>query len=196
MFAAILDTCVLWPSVQRDFLMSMAIEGLYRPLWSEAILEELYRHEQRKLVDRGTDAVVARVAADKLLGNLRANFDDALVVGWEPLEGSYGLPDVDDEHVVAAAVVGGAGAIVTENLKHFPVDRVPANIQVLTAKEFAVNTADVSPERAARAICQMSARRTGESPREIVGLLVSRYGMDEVAEVVLPVLDEVAERLA
>ncbi|MFV0459264.1 MAG: hypothetical protein ACK5MT_10920 [Actinomycetales bacterium] len=85
---------------------------------------------------------------------------------------------------------------MTENLKHFPADRVPASIQVLTAKEFAVNTADVCPERAARAICRMSARRTDESPREIVGLLVSRYGMDEVAEVVLPVLDQVAKRLA
>lgn len=90
--------------------------------------------------------------------------------------------------MVAAAVVGGAGAIVTENLKHFPGDRVPANIHVLGTKEFAVNTADVSPERA---ICQMSARRTREAPHEIVALLVSRYSMDEVAEVVLPVLDEV-----
>ncbi|MGB7980001.1 MAG: PIN domain-containing protein [Candidatus Nanopelagicales bacterium] len=195
MFAAVLDTCVVWPSVQRDFLMSMAIEGLYRPLWSEAILEELHRHEQVKLLDRGEDPAEALVRADNLLGNLRAHFDDALVVGWEPLEGSYGLPDVDDEHVVATAVVGGAGAIVTENLRHFPADRVPANIQVLPAKEFAANTADVSPERAARAICQMSARRTRQSPQEIVELLVSRYSMDEVAEIVLPVLDEVASRL-
>lgn len=195
MFAAVLDTCVLWPSVQRDFLMSMAIEGLYRPLWSEAILEELHRHEQVKLLDRGEDPAEALVRADNLLGNLRAHFDDALVVGWEPLEGFYGLPDVDDEHVVAAAVVGGAGAIVTDNLRHFPADRVPANIQVLPAKEFAANTADVSPERAARAICQMSARRTRQSPQEIVELLVSRYSMDEVAEIVLPVLDEVASRL-
>ncbi len=149
----------------------------------------------RSSCSTGENPAEALVRADNLLVNLRTHFDDALVVGWEPLEGSHGLPDVNDEHVVAAAVVGGAGAIVTENLRHFPADRVPANIQVLPAKEFAANTADVSPERAARAICQMSARRTRQSPQEIVELLVSRYSMDEVAEIVLPVLDEVASRL-
>lgn len=195
MFAAILDTCVLWPSLQRDFLMSMAVEGLYRPLWSEAILEELHRHEQIKLIKRGTDPDAAVARADKLLNTMRLYFDDALVVGWEPLEGTYGLPDVDDEHVVAAAVVGGAGAIVTDNLKHFPFEQVPQNIQVLTGRDFAVNTADVDPERAARAICEMSARRSDQTPKVIVELLVARYGMDEVAEVVMPILDEVAARL-
>jgi hypothetical protein len=195
-FAAILDTCVLWPSLQRDFLLSMAIEGLYRPLWSEAILEELHRHEQYKLTDRGTEEDAALDQADRLVENMRVHFDDALVTGWEPLDGNFGLPDVDDEHVVAAAVVGGAGAIVTDNLKHFPAALVPSDIQVLTGREFAANTADVDPERAAQALRVMASRRskTKHTPRELVALLVARYGMHDVADIVLPILDEVAAR--
>lgn len=84
----------------------MAIEGLYRPMWSDAILEELHFHEQRKRIDWGENDAAALTAADHLLANMRNNFDDALVTGWEPLDGSFGLPDADDEHVVAAAVVG------------------------------------------------------------------------------------------
>jgi hypothetical protein len=88
-FAALLDTCVLWLSLQRDFLLSMAIEGLYRPLWSEAILQELHRHERYKLTDRGGEEADAPAQADRLLDNMRVHFDDALVTGWEPLEGTF-----------------------------------------------------------------------------------------------------------
>ncbi|MFT4164298.1 MAG: PIN domain-containing protein [Microlunatus sp.] len=194
MFAAILDTNVLWPSLQRDFLLSMAIEGLYRPLWSEAILDELHLHEQLKLVDRGSEPAAALASADRLVARMRTSFGDALVTGWKPLDGSFNLPDPDDEHVVAAAVAGGAGAIVTDNTKHFPPARVPAHIQVLSGKEFAENTADVDPERAARALCEMSRRRTrtSQSPRELVDLLMVRYQMDAVAVAVLPLIDEIA----
>ncbi len=189
MFAAILDTCVFWPSLQRDFLLSLAIEGLYRPLWSEAILEELHRHERYKLTEHGANENEALEQADRLLENMRVHFDDALVTGWEPLEGTFNLPDVDDEHVLAAAVVGGAGALVTDNLKHFPASLVPSDIQVLTGRKFAANTADADPERAARAICVMASRRTRtrNSPQQLLQLLVDRYRMHDVAEIVLPV---------
>jgi hypothetical protein len=191
-FAAILDTNVLWPSLQRDFLLSMAIEGLYRPLWGDAILEELHRHEQYKLAKTGISQEAALIRADQLLAQMRREFDDALVKGWEPLEGSFGPPDINDEHVVAAAVVGGAGAIVTDNLKHFPADHIPPHIQVLPGREFAANTADVDPQRAAHAIHVMAARHRNptHSPHEILDLLVRRYGMHDVAEIVEPLLDD------
>jgi hypothetical protein len=114
MFAALLDTSVLWPSLQRDFLLSMAIEGMYRPLWSSAILAELEYHETQKLIDRGKQPEVAAARARHLIDQMTTAFDDALVENWEPHDGAFGLPDPDDEHVVAAAVVGGAGTIVTE----------------------------------------------------------------------------------
>jgi PIN domain len=108
MFAALLDTSVLWPSLQRDFLLSLAVEGLYRPLWSTAILDELRYHEAQKLIGGGLDPVLAAHRSQHLVDRMSAAFDDAIVVNWESLEGTFGLPDVDDEHVVAAALVGGA----------------------------------------------------------------------------------------
>jgi hypothetical protein len=113
-----------------------------------------------------------------------------MITGWEPLDGSFGLPDPDDEHVVAAAVVGGAG-VVTDNLEHFPPRLVPSHIQVLFGREFAANTADVDPEGAMRALGGVSRRRTRarQTPEELLELLVERYGMNEVADILLPALD-------
>lgn len=119
MFAAMLDTSVLWPSLQRDFLLPLAVEGLYRPLWSSAILDELQFHETQKLLGRGETATAADARAQRLVDQMAAAFDDALVVNWEPLDGTFDLPDPDGEHVVAAALVGGAGVIVNQQSRRF-----------------------------------------------------------------------------
>lgn len=190
MLSALLDTNVLWPSLQRDFLLSLAAEGLYRPLWSAAILEELHEHEARKLISRGTAHDEALARTEHLIARLRMAFDDAVVSGWEPLDGTFRLPDPDDEHVVAAAVVGGAGVIITDNLKHFPAEQVPRQLDVQTAREFAANTVSVDPARAAKALTEIAGRhRTPKhSPEDLLDLLVSRYGMGDVAELVRPIL--------
>ncbi|WP_133902683.1 PIN domain-containing protein [Actinophytocola oryzae] len=130
MFPALLDTCVLWPNRQRDFLLSLAIEGTYRPVWSAPILDELRYEETQKLIERGVEPQEAGCRAQYLITQMKHAFNDAEVRGWEGLEGSYDLPDPDDEHVLAAAVIGGAGALVTHNVKDFPSKKVPADIQV------------------------------------------------------------------
>jgi PIN domain len=97
-FTAVLDTCVLWASQQRDFLLSLAAEGLYRPIWSATVLAELEYEEEAKLRRRGASEEDAARRAARLISEMRAAFDDAEIQGWELLEGSCGLPDPDDEH--------------------------------------------------------------------------------------------------
>ncbi len=125
MFTALLDTCVLWPSLQRDVLLSLAAEGMYRPAWSSIILAELEYEQAAKLIRRGVNPIDADHRAAHLIQQMRQAFNDAEITGWEGLDGIYGLPDPDDEHVVAAAVVAGAGAIITLNTKDFPATLLP-----------------------------------------------------------------------
>jgi predicted nucleic acid-binding protein len=186
MFAALLDTSVLWPSLQRDFLLSLAIEGMYRPLWSSTILAELEYTETQKLMDRCEQPDVAAMRARHLIEQMTAAFDDALVENWEPHEGTFGLPDPDDEHVVAAAVVGGAGAIVTENLRDFPLAKIPPHIKLLSPAEFAADTVSVSPDVALRAVQTMAARYAAPplTTEDILNRLVQRYQLTEAVELI------------
>ena len=185
MFAAILDTCALWPSAQRDVLLSWAAEGLYRPLWSSAILAELELHETEKLIDRGEARLEAQRRARALVEAMTAVFDDACVTGWEPLEGTYGLPDPDDEHLVAAAVVGAAGAIVSDNTRDLPSEKMPVGIHVLTAAQFAADTVSLAPVVALDAVRTMVARYVAP-PRTVEEVLthlkVKNGWVDAVAQ--------------
>jgi predicted nucleic acid-binding protein len=190
MFAALLDTSVLWPSLQRDFLLSLAIEGLYRPLWSNEILAELEFHEAQKLVNRGEQPDAAAVRAHHLIDQMTTAFDDSLAENWEPHDGTFNLPDPDDEHVAAAALVGGAGALVTNNAKDFPIAKIPAHIKVLSPSAFAADTVSVSPDIALRAV-EIMASRFSKPPlttEEILTRLVQRYQMTEAAELIRAVI--------
>lgn len=84
------------------------------------------------------------------------------------------------------AVAGHAGAVVTDNLKHFPVDKVPPGIEVLRPNEFAANTVAVAPQRALEAVANLTARfrNPSVSVDEFLSVLRHRYGMDEAADLI------------
>ena len=186
MFTALLDTCVLWPSLQRDVLLSLAAEGLYRPTWSSVILAELEYEEAAKLARRGVDPAIAGRRATHLIQQMRQAFNDAEITGWEGLDGTYGLPDPDDEHVVAAAVVAGAGAIITLNTKDFPAARLPSGLETLRPAEFAANTVSLDPHRALQAIRTIAGRTGTHGPTrsvtDLLDILVHRYGFDDAVD--------------
>jgi hypothetical protein len=186
MFTALLDTCVLWPSLQRDVLLSLAAEGMYRSVWSTVILAELEYEEAFKLTGRGVDSADAERRAGHLIQQMDQAFDDAKITGWEGLEGTYGLPDPDDEHVVAAAVVAGADAIITLNLKDFPAAALPDGLEALRPADFAASTVSLDPYRALGAVRTIAARRGSQGPtrsvEEILSVLVHRYGFHDAVE--------------
>lgn len=112
---AVYDANVLYPSPLRDLLIRLAIEELVIAKWSERILDEAFRSVAR---DR-PDIEPARL--ERTRKRMCDAVLDCLIVDFEPLEATITLPDLDDRHVVAAAVRAGANVIVTFNLRDFPV---------------------------------------------------------------------------
>ncbi|WP_317054463.1 RSP_2648 family PIN domain-containing protein [Roseovarius rhodophyticola] len=110
---AVLDTCVIYPTVMREMLLSVAGAGAYTPLWSARIIEEWQRAAQKL----GPDGV-AQAASEAAL--LKVSWPKAEVT-WPPsLEQRLWLPDKADHHVLAAAIAGSADIILTVNAKDFP----------------------------------------------------------------------------
>ncbi len=111
---ALLDANVLYPSTTRSVLMYLAAVGTFQPLWSEAI-----QHEWMAALERDRpDLSAARIARTRIL--MEAHVNNAMVTDHEPLKPTLSLPDLDDRHVLAAAIHGGASIIVTANARDFP----------------------------------------------------------------------------
>lgn len=110
---AVLDACVLFPTVLREILTGVAEAGLFQPLWSDRILEEW----ARAVVRLGPGA---EVVARGEIAVLRTRFPQALVAAAPQVEARLWLPDPADVHVLATAITGHAGGIVTFNATDFP----------------------------------------------------------------------------
>jgi predicted nucleic acid-binding protein len=141
-YLAVLDACVLVPVSLCDCLLRLAEEpAMYRPLWSEQILTEMAKAMRTKL--RRTSAEVAWRKEQ-----MNRAFPEAVVsVPSELLRAVECIPDEDDRHVLAAAIMAHANTIVTQNTKHFPKDCL-AKFGVLcqTADDFLINQYHLCPQ--------------------------------------------------
>ena len=153
-YTAVLDANVLYPTLVRDVLMSLAVEGLYHAKWSTLIHEEWVRNLSADRPD-----IADRLPAVAALMN--STIPDSLVTGFESLIPSLSLPDPQDRHVLAVAIAGHADAIVTFNLDDFPQERLdPFNIEVQHPDRFVNNQLSLHKLTALTAIKKMRARWT------------------------------------
>jgi PIN domain len=146
-FVAVYDACVLYPAPLRDLLMHLALSGLYRARWTERIHDEWMRSllQQRPDLSR-RDLQWTRQQMD-------AAIPDCLVQGYEGLEASLDLPDADDRHVLAAAILCRAGTIVTYNLKDFPDTALaPYGISAQHPDEFIEHAFDLNTAAVCKAV--------------------------------------------
>jgi predicted nucleic acid-binding protein len=177
-YAVILDACVLVPIALADTLLRLAERDLYRPLWSNRIVAE------------ATDAVVdihPEIPPERVRARFAAMdevFEDACVKGWETLEHTVTLPDVDDRLVVAAALSGRADAIVTANVGDYPTDVLgPLGIEVVHPDDFLLDQLDLAPRIVLDVLREQAAhtRQPSLTPVDLIARL-ARCGVPGFAD--------------
>jgi hypothetical protein len=139
-FSAFLDASVLYPVSLRNLLMGLTLNGLFQARWSADVHEEWIRAVRRDRPDIPLEPLQSvRAAMDRHAG-------DCLVTGYQSLIGSLTLPDANDRHVLAAAIVAGADVIVTRNLRDFPPEALGRyDIGAQHPDEFVRHLLDLAP---------------------------------------------------
>lgn len=140
-FGAFFDANILYPSGLRNFLMHLAMTGMFRAHWSAEVHEEWIRNLLKNRPD------LTHEKLDRTRRLMEQALPDALVTGYEHLIGTIELPDRNDRHVLAAAIQCQASAIVTHNLADFPSDVLAQfNIEAQHPDDFVLALLDISAD--------------------------------------------------
>ncbi len=155
-------------------LLSLAEAGLFRPRWSDRILDETEKAILR-ITKGNADTLRQREAIERA-------FPEGLVNGFEIFEDTLSLPDPDDNHVLAAAIETAAAVIVTENLGHFPASALDQHsIEARSADDSIADAIDLHPFEAISALELM--RRRFNNPALDVDALIHKAGAQELTQV-------------
>ena len=139
-YSALLDANVLYPAPMRDLMMWLAVDDVIRARWTEDIHREWIEALLRKEPNRSRDAL------ERTRDLMDRSTRDALITGYHELIDGLKLPDPDDRHVLAAAIVGHCDVIVTQNLKDFPRSVLAQyGIEAQHPDNFLVNHLKLSP---------------------------------------------------
>ena len=149
---ALLDANVLYPATLRDLRIWLAVCEAFYAHWTPEITEEWTRN---LLKDR-PDLSAERLERTRLL--MENALPDANLIGYEGYVETLNLPDLDDRHVLAAAMHIGADVIVTQNLRDFPtIILEPLGIRAVHADDFVCGLRDNDPTTVLAAVAAQRA---------------------------------------
>ncbi|GGR23795.1 PIN domain-containing protein [Deinococcus ruber] len=141
LITALYDASVLYPSLIRNLLVHLATSGLVAARWTEQIHDEWIRNLSQ---DR-PELPPERLARTRRL--MDAAVPDALVEDDQALIESLSSPDLDDRHVLAAAITAQADILITWNVRHFPQEAVSAwGIEMLTPDDLVCRLFALAPQ--------------------------------------------------
>ncbi len=147
-YTVVLDACTLYSSTVRNLLLTIGSEtDLYHARWTKQIQQEWFDNLIAKRPD--LDAAKLRTTQQQMTEAI----PDSEITNHEPLIECLELPDKDDNHVLAAAIVGHADAIVTFNTRDFPAEYLATfNIEAQHPDDFVVNQLELHTLKAIGAI--------------------------------------------
>lgn len=147
-----MDTNVIYPVNIRDLLLWFAHYDLFTVKWSSGICDEWIKVMRAKGVDAQTIA--------RRIQRMSDAFPDALVEHYDGLIEALQLPDMDDRHVLAAAIKANANLIVTNNLSDFPAAELAKyGLEAKSADDFLTDIIDLNQSRALEAFKELVANR-------------------------------------
>lgn len=158
---AVLDSNLFFSMWTLDPLLSFAEADFYQPVWSNVIMAEVTEH----LSEVWSHATKEKVSA--FLQAINSAFPEALISLAANQIFPISLPDPDDEHVLTAAIQSHSNFIVTNNLKHFPQEKLATqHVAAISPDNFLCHLFESSPEESSIIIQELVSEKN-HPPRSI-----------------------------
>ena len=165
--------------------MHIADRAVFTPKWSEQIHQEWTRNLQSNRPDLTANQLQKTVDA------MNEAFPNATVYQYEALLSTILLPDPDDNHVLAAAIIGQAHIIVTANLKDFPNEYLSQfDIEAQHPDQFIASLIELNSQDVLRAFQSQvtNLKKPTRTTHEVLQTL-RKTGLETTANLILSLVD-------